>query len=133
MNWRRVLVATLVGGVAMWLAGGLIHGGIMAKTYMKYPDVFTQKQANPLYFLLVEVLIALPAACIFAKTRACWRSGVTGGLAFGFWLGFLGFFAQFFSPLVFEGFPYYLAWCWGGINMIVSLLLGVTLGAIIKS
>jgi hypothetical protein len=31
-----------------------------------------------------------------------------------------------------EGFPYDLAWCWGGINLVVSLLLGAVLGAMIK-
>ena len=46
--------------------------------------------------------------------------------------GMFGFFAQFFNPLVLEGFPYYLGWCWGGINLIVSLVLGLVLGAIVK-
>lgn len=131
MNWGRILVVSLVGGIAMWLAGFVLHGVVMASTYMKYP-VFTQTAASPVYFLLIEVLIALPAAALFSKTRASWGAGVAGGVAFGFWVGFLGFFAQFFNPLIFEGFPYYLAWCWGGINMIVSLILGAVLGMMIK-
>ena len=52
---------------------------------------------------------------------------------FGFWLGLVGAFAQFFSPLVMVGFPYYLAWCWFGINLVVSLALGGVLGAMIKA
>lgn len=131
MNWSRIILAGLVGGIVLWLASFVLHGLVMAPTYMKYP-VFTQEQANPLWFLVIEILIAIPAAIIFAKTRASWSSGIGGGLAFGFWIGLLSFFPQFFNSLVIEGFPYYLSWCWGGINMIVSLILGAVLGVMIK-
>jgi len=131
MQWGRILGATAVGGIVMWLVSFLLHGFVMSATYTKYP-VFRQGEGNPLYFLLIELLIALPAAALFSKTRPSWSAGIAGGLAFGFWVGFLGFFAQFFNPLIFEGFPYYLSWCWGGINMIVSMCLGVVLGVMIK-
>ena len=75
---------------------------------------------------------ALPAAIIFAKTRGSWAAGINGGLAFGFLLGLFGSFAQFFSPMVIEGFPYYMGWCWFGINLIVSLALGTMLGLVIR-
>ncbi len=132
MNWTRTIVTAVVGGVVMWLASGLLHGVVMGGTYTRYPDVFTQEATNPLFFLLIEVLIALPAAVIFAKTRASWAPGVAGGVTFGFWLGLVGSFAQHFSPLVLEGFPYYLGWCWFGISMIVTLLMGATFGLMIR-
>ena len=133
MNWTRTMIAAAVGGVAMWLASFMLHGLIMGNTYMKYPEVFSQEPANPLMFLLIEVLVAFPAAVIFAKTRGSWSPGVVGGLVFGVWLGLVGGFAQHFNPLVMEGFPNYLSWCWFGINIIVSLVLGAVLGAMIKS
>lgn len=133
MNWTRIILAGVVGGLAMWIASFLLHGFVMGGTYMDYPDVFAQEASNPMWFLLIEILIALPAAIIFGKTRRSWSDGVAGGLAFGFWIGVFGFFAQFFNPLVIEGFPYFLAWCWGGINLIVSLILGTVLGAIVKA
>ena len=132
MNWTRIVLAALVGGVVMWIVSFLLHGLVMGNTYMKYPEVFTQEQANPVSFLIIEILIAFPAAVIFAKTRERWSAGVAGGLAFGFWLGLFGSFAQHFNPLVMEGFPYYLSWCWFGINMIVSLALGAILGVMIR-
>ena len=132
MNWTRTILAALVGGVVMWLASFVLHGLVMADTYMKYPDVFTQEQTNPFLFLIVEVLIAVPAAIIFGRTRGSWPAGVSGGLTFGFLLGLIGSFAQLFSPLVMEGFPYYLGWCWFGINLIVSLTLGAVLGMMIR-
>jgi site-specific recombinase len=133
MNWTRTLLASVVGGIAMWLASFLLHGFVLGATYMKYTDVFSQEQASPLSFLIIEVLIAFPAAVIFAKTRRSWSAGLVGGLVFGFWLGLGGAFAQHFNPLVMEGFPYYLAWCWFGTNMIVALVLGAVLGVMIKA
>ena len=133
MNWSRTIMATLVGGIAIWLASFVLHGVVMTSTYMKYPEVFTQEATNPVLFLVVELLIAFPAAVIFAKTRGSWAAGIAGGVVFGFWLGLFGSFAQLFSPLVMEGFPYYLGWCWAGINLIVSLALGAVLGLMIKS
>jgi hypothetical protein len=126
------MLAALVGGIVMWLASFVLHGLIMGNTYLRYPEVFTQEQTNPLWFLIIEVLIAFPAAVIFARTRASWSEGIAGGLTFGFWLGLVGSFAQLFSPLVMEGFPYYLGWCWFGINMIVALFLGGVLGVMIR-
>ncbi len=132
MKWNRIIVAAMVGGIVMWLASFVLHGLVMGGTYMKYPEVFIQEEGNPLWFLILEILIALPAAVLFAKTRGSWSEGIVGGVTFGFWVGALGFFAQFFNPLVIEGFPYYMGWCWGGINMLVALCLGAVLGALIK-
>jgi hypothetical protein len=132
MNWTRTTLAALVGGIVLWLASFVLHGLVMGNTYMKYPEVFTQEQTNPFVFLVVEILIAFPAAVIFARTRSAWADGIMGGLVYGLWLGLFGGFAQLFSPLVMEGFPYYLGWCWFGINVIVSLVLGALLGAMIR-
>lgn len=132
MNWTRTLLAALVGGIVMWLMSFLLHGLVMGSTYMKYPEVFTQEQSNPLWFLIIEVLIAFPAAVIFARTRASWSDGIAGGLVYGFWFGLVGSFAQFFPPLIMEGFPYFLGWCWFGINLIVALCLGAVLGLMIR-
>ena len=133
MNWTRTLLAALVGGIVMWLVSFVLHGMILADTYMKYPEVFIQGEGNPLPFLVVELFIAFPTAVIFAKTRGRWAAGVGGGVVFGFWLGLIGGFAQHFSPLTIQGFPYYLAWCWFGTNMITSMVLGAVLGLMIKS
>jgi hypothetical protein len=133
MNWSRAALAAVVGGVVMWILGFVLHGLIMSSTYMKYPDLFVQENGNPFVFLIVELFIAFPAAVIFARTRGSWSPGLGGGLAFGFWLGLVGSFAQLFNPIVFQGFPYYLGWCWWGINLITALGLGATLGLVIRT
>ena len=133
MNWNRTILAALAGGVATWLVGFLLHGVIMASTYTKYSEVFSQEQANPLSFLVVEIFIALPAAVLFARTRGSWAAGVGGGVTFGFWLGLVGAFTELFNPIVLEGFPYYLGWCWWGIHLITFVVLGAVLGATVRA
>jgi hypothetical protein len=108
-----------------------MHGFIMADTYMRYP-VFTQEQANPLHFLLTSVLIGLAAALLYAKTVDSWTGGWKGGAVFGFFLGLFGFFPNFYDALVYEGFPYFLSWCWGGMGMIDAVIGGALIGAIYK-
>lgn len=135
MKWGKVLLGGIVGGVVIWLVDFVLHGVIMRDTYMSYPDVFTQTE-NPnamWWFLLIEVCIAITAAMLFVKTRGSWGPGISGGLTFGFFLGLVWFFTNFFPPLTIEGFPYFLAWCWGGMTMIVALVLGAVLGLVVKA
>lgn len=132
MNWGKAIVAGVVGGIVVSVANFIMHGMILGATYMRYP-VFTQEEANPLWFFLVAICISVAAALLFARSRPCWPQGIMGGVQYGFWVGLVYFFSTFYNPLGLEGFPYYLSWCWGGINLIGFLLLGVILGAMYKS
>ena len=132
MNWQKALLAGVVAGVVMSFAEFVLHGQIMANTYAKYP-VFTQEQANPLHFLLVAVCISIFAAILFAKTRRCWADGFQGGATYGLFLGLVFFFVRFYDAMVYEGYPYYLAWCQGGINLIVVVIAGAVMGAVYKT
>ena len=131
MSWTRALIAGIAAGIVTTLADWVMHGVIMGPTYAKYP-VFTQEAANPVWFFVIGILIAIFAAILFAKTRQCWAEGVKGGATFGFWLAMVAFFSTFYNPLVLEGFPYYLSWCWGGIHVIDGVIGGIVLGAIYK-
>jgi hypothetical protein len=115
----------------MNIADFVMHGMIMAPTYARYPEVFSQTPASPVWFTVISICVGITMAIFFGRTRGSWAAGAMGGLTFGFFVGLLLFFPNFYSALVFEGFPYYLCWCWGGIGMIDSLLGGAVLGAII--
>ncbi len=131
MNWQKALIAGVVAGVAMSIAEFVMHALIMGNTYKKYP-VFTQEQANPLHFLLVAVCISVFAAILFGKTRQSWADGFKGGATFGFFFGMPLFFVRFYDAMVYEGYPYYLSWCQGGINLIVVVIAGTVMGAIYR-
>jgi hypothetical protein len=131
MNWTRVLLGGVVAGLVTSVADFVLHGVIMADTYKRYSDVFSQTQANPAYFVAISVVVGIFVAILFGKTRASWGAGWKGGAAFGFFLALAMFFTNFYYPLVIAGFPYYLGWCWGGIGIIEGLIGGAVLGAIV--
>ncbi|MEO5762621.1 MAG: hypothetical protein ABIR28_09960 [Vicinamibacteria bacterium] len=133
MNWTRIAVAGAAAGVATWFADFVQHGIVMAPTYKELSSVYSQTEANPAWFLLISFTICTMMALLFARTRASWAPGIKGGLSFGFFVGLVIFFQRFYDPLVIDGFPYYLAWCQGGISMIDSLLAGAVIGSIVKA
>jgi hypothetical protein len=131
MNWTKTLLAGVVAGIVRNLSDFVMHGMILGPTYQRYP-AFEQEPANPGWFFAVAVCIGLMTALLFAMSRASWAAGVAGGVKFGLLVGLVAFFPSFYNPLVIAGFPYFLAWCWGGINVIGYVLMGATLGALIK-
>ncbi len=104
MNWTRIALAGAAAGLVTWISDFVPHGMVMAATYKRLSTVFTQTEANPAWFL-----------------------------SFGFFLGLVIFFQRFYDPMVIDGYPYYLAWCQGGISMIDSLLAGAVIGSSLKS
>lgn len=131
MNWTRIVVAGLAAGIAANIADFVMHGFILRNTYMEYP-VFSQEQANPLLFLVVSVCIGLAAAIFYARTVDSWAGGWKGGATFGFFVGLVAFFSNHYNPLVIEGFPYFLSWCWGGTGLITAVIAGAVIGAIYR-
>jgi len=132
MNPTRIALAGVAAGIVTWISDFVLHGVVMGPTYQRLSQVYSQTQASPVKFLVVSVAICAMAALLFARTRGSWAAGWKGGLAFGFFLGLVIFFQRFFDPMVIDGYPYYLAWCQGGISMIDSLLAGAIIGAIVK-
>lgn len=133
MNWTKAVIAGAVGGLVNSVYEFVMHGIIMRDTYMARPELFgSEEGGGPIWFTLVAVVVGIAGGLLFAKTRNSWAAGVKGGATFGFWLGLVAFFAQFYNPLVFPEFPYYLSWCWGGITLIGTVIFGAVAGAIYK-
>ncbi len=106
MNWMKVFITGIVGGIVIWVYNYLMHGLIMAKSYTKY-EIF-RDDASMVFYALAFVFISLAGALLFAKTRNSWADGIKGGITFGFFVGLIIFFSQFMNVLVFKGFPYHL-------------------------
>lgn len=131
MSWSKALIAGAAGGFVSAILNALMHAGIMSGTYMKYEGLFRQ-DSSPLWFTAVAIVIGIAGGVLFAKTRSSWAAGAKGGLNFGFFIGLVSFAAQFYTPLIYQGFPYYLSWCWGGIALISWLGFGAVAGALYK-
>ncbi|MBP9826600.1 MAG: hypothetical protein KBF21_20395 [Thermoanaerobaculia bacterium] len=131
MNWTRIVLGGVVAGIVTNLVGFVMHGILLADTYKRYSEVFTQTEANPAKFFAVSIALSLGVAILFARTRPSWAAGWKGGATFGLFFGCAQLFVNFYNPLVIAGFPYYLGWCWGGIEVILGVVRGAVLGALI--
>lgn len=131
MNWGRIIGGGVAAGIVTWLADFVMHGVLLGETYKRYDEAFSQTPANPMSFLGIAVVVGIFTAVLFGKSRGSWGAGAKGGMTFGLYLGLAYFFMNFYMPLVIEGFPYYLAWCHGGIGLIDAVLAGAVLGAIV--
>ena len=132
MNWPKTLLAGVLAGLAMNIANFVMHGLIMGSTYMSHPDLFVQEDGGIAWFFVVSIAIGIALAILFAKTRGSWAAGLAGGATFGLIAGLVPFFLNFYDALVYNGFPYYLAWCHGGMDIIASVLGGAVMGLVIK-
>ena len=132
MNWIKIMLAGAVGGLVVMIYNFVAHGLILGATYTDHP-AFRQDQANPLWFLLIAVAVGIAGALLFAKSRGSWSPGVKGGAIFGFFIGLTYFFTPLYNPFVFNAFPAYLAWCWGGIDLIGWMLYGAVAAFFIKA
>lgn len=136
MQWSKILMVGLVGGIVNAVYGFLMHGIVMGNSYRKYsPEVFrgAEDEPNMIWFVILPLLIGLVGAVLFAKTRASWQAGPKGGIMFGLWVGLIGLLGNFYSPLIISGYPYYLAWCTGGIIVIGWMIYGAVVAAMYKS
>lgn len=131
MNWTKIAIAGVVGGIVHTLANWMMHM-TLANAYTSRPEVFRQDDAGVYWFFIIGILVALMACALFARTRSAWGDGLMGGATFGFSVGLVVFFMQFYPTLVIEGFPYHLSWCWGGIDLISFTILGAVLGLMYK-
>ncbi len=132
MNWSKTLLAGVIAGVVMNIANFVMHGVIMGSAYTGLPDLFDQTGSGVAWFFVVSIAIGIALAILFAKTRGSWAAGLAGGATFGLIAGLVPFFLNFYDALVYNGFPYYLAWCHGGMDIIASVLGGAVMGLVIK-
>jgi hypothetical protein len=131
MQWSKALLAGAVGGVVISVYSFVMHGVIMRSTYEARSEVFRQ-DANEIWFPIVSIVLGLVAGAFFAKSRSAWSEGIKGGVNFGFWVGLVVAAGGFYAPLIYEGFPYYLSWCWAGINLLGWSIYGAVVGAMYK-
>ena len=77
-------------------------------------------------------MIATVAAWGFTCTRESWAVGIKGGVQFGALLGAVVGFTNFYWTLIFNGFPYPLAWAWFGVDLVGYGVAGAVLALFVK-
>jgi len=77
MNWD-VSSRGAVAGLVMNAADFVQHGVLLAGTYKKYTDAFSQTPVSPLYFLAISLCVGIFTAILFGKTRRAGRRAGRG-------------------------------------------------------
>jgi hypothetical protein len=132
MNWNKIVLAGVAGGVVVTIFQILAHGFALGSVYTDHPT-FSQEQANPLFFVGIATGVGIAGAILFSRTRASWGEGWRGGATFGFFVGLTALFVPMYNSLVIEQFPYFLTWCWGGIDLVGWVLYGTVAALFIKN
>lgn len=129
MNVPKLVVAWLVVGVVMNVLDFLIHGFALASYYAQL--TFMRQGVSPAWFVLVEFVFALVFVVVYDRLYATATASAGRGAAFGFWAGLLlSFPANIGMSLMFNGFPYWLAWVWTASGLITLTISGAVAGAL---
>ena len=66
MNYLKIILTGVVGGVVINLYDFVMHSFVMASAYEKHP-LFQVEPANPVWFFVVAIVLAIFAALLFAR------------------------------------------------------------------
>lgn len=125
MNVKKLLLAAVAVGVVMNIFDFVVQSQLLAG-YMAGLPIF--KKEFPIPMLVVgDFVAALVFVWVFARVRSAFGAGLQGGALYGLYAGILiNFPTWIFAHLVFEGYPYGLAW----VSTLVGVVWGVVAGAV---
>ena len=66
MNWTRIVLGGVVAGIVTNLVDFVMHGILLADTYKKYSEAFSQTAANPMKFFAVSVAVSVCVAILLS-------------------------------------------------------------------
>ncbi len=129
----RVLTATAVAFIILFIFGWILHGILMADLYAALPDVFRPQSEMRDYFIWLfggQFLVAL--ALVLLLNMHGENLSTALGVRFGFFMALLSIGSQIISysslsPLTFE----MLVW-WSGGSLVQMTLMGALLADILK-
>jgi hypothetical protein len=131
MNVKKLLLAAVVVGVVMNIVDFVVQGQLLAGLYANLP-LF--KKEPPIPWLVVgDFVTALVFVWVYDRVRSSFAAGPKGGAVYGLYAGILiNFPTWIFAHLLFEGFPYGLAWTWTLVGVVWCVIAGAVAGALYK-
>ncbi|MFN0159126.1 MAG: hypothetical protein ACKVRP_13775 [Bacteroidota bacterium] len=132
MKSGKFWIAVLVAGLVVNVFDFVVHGMMLANTYMSMPDVFNQTE-DPTWFVVGDFIAVLVFAWFYDKVYASFGGGMMGGATYGLYAGVLVSFPTWiFAHLMIAGFPYGLAWTFTLLGIVWGVIAGAVLGAMYK-
>ena len=131
MNVKKLLLATVVVGVVMNIVDFLVQGQLLAGLYATLP-LFKREPPIP-WLVFGDFVSALVFVWVYDRVQSSFGGGVKGGATYGLYAGILiNFPTWIFAHLIFEGFPYSLAWTWTLVGVVWCVIAGTVTGALYK-
>jgi hypothetical protein len=131
MNVKKLLLATVVVGVVMNIVDFLVQGQLLAGLYANLP-LFKREPPIP-WLVFGNFVTALVFVWVYDRVQSSFGGGVKGGATYGLYAGILiNFPTWIFAHLIFEGFPYSLAWTWTLVGVVWCVIAGAVAGALYK-
>ena len=131
MNVKKLLLATVVVGVVMNIVDFVVQGQLLAGYYANF--AFLKKEPAIPMLVVGDFVAALVFVWVYDRVRSAFGTGPKGGALYGLYAGILiNFPTWIFAHLIFEGFPYGLAWTWTLIGVAWCVIAGAVAGALYK-
>jgi hypothetical protein len=134
MNYGRILLAGIAGWVAYFVCGGVISGGLIAKEYRPYENVYRSREAIMSYFpvgIAATLIAIIILAAIYAKGYEG-GSGALEGLRFGALIGVFIVFAVVADEYVTMNIGARLALFMAAGRFVGWLIVGLVIGLVYK-
>ncbi len=129
MNVKKLLLATVVVGVVMNIVDFLVHGQLLAGYYANLP--LFKKEAAIQWLVIGDFVAALVFVWVYDRVLSSFGGGPKGGATYGLYAGILANFPTWiFANLLFEGFPYGLAWTMTLTGVVWCVIAGAIVGAL---
>ena len=133
MNVKKLVVATLVGGIVANVLDYVVHGMLLAERYYSKLSVLFRQDTPVHYFVIGDFVAVLVLVLVYDRVYASFGGGARGGAIGGFWAGLLVSFPTFiFIHLQFAGFPYALSWIWTIYGIVWYVVVGAVVGALYR-
>jgi hypothetical protein len=133
MNVKRLVVATLVGGIVANVLDYVVHGMLLAQRYYSQLTSLFRQDTPIQYFVIGDFVAVLVLVMVYDRVHASFGGGARGGAIGGFWAGLLVSFPSYiFIHLQFAGFPYALSWIWTIYTIVWYVVVGAVVGALYR-
>jgi hypothetical protein len=133
MNFKKLLLGTVVVGVVANILDWIVHGMILQGAYYsQMPSLF--RQDVPMgWFIFGDFVFALVFIWVYDRVWGSFGGGTKGGATYGFYTGVLCNFPMWlYNAGMYVGFPYALSWIWVIWGIVWMVILGAVAGAVYK-
>ena len=131
MNVKKLLLTAVVVGVVMNIVDFVVQGQLLAGLYASLP--LFKKEPSIHLLVIGDFVTALVFVWVYDRVRSSFGAGAKGGATYGLYAGILiNFPTWIFAHLLFEGFPYSLAWTWALLGIGWCVIAGAVAGAVYK-